>query len=340
MTVTIKDIAREVGVSITTVSRALTGYSDVAEGTRQRILETAREMGYSPNITAQRLQKRRTDTLGFITPTFGPRFSDPFFSEFMAGIGNEAASKNYDLLVSTHAPDSEEEQKVYRRAVRGGWVDGLIVVRTRENDARIQLLCEHNFPFVAFGRTRDDLDFPYVDEDSEAGMRLLVQHFIDLGHRRIGLISPPAGLNFGLYRLQSYYDTMRENDLDVRAEWVVTGDMTRHSGINMVESLLELDPAPTAIIGGNDLMAIGAIKRLQQSGLQVGKDIAVGGFDDIPLAAFVNPPLTTIHQPIYDIGKQTTAMLIDIINNRRLDNANVLLAPTLVVRESSGKPII
>jgi LacI family transcriptional regulator len=336
MIVTIKDIAREVGVSITTVSRALTGYSDVAPGTRQRILETAAELGYSPNITAQRLQKRRTDTLGFITPTFGPRFSDPFFSEFMAGIGNEAASKNYDLLVSTHAPDSEEERKVYRRAVRGGWVDGLIVVRTRENDARIQLLCEHNFPFVAFGRTRDDLNFPYVDEDSESGMRLLVQHFIDLGHRRIGLISPPPGLMFGHYRLQSFYDTMRDNNLTIQPDWIVEGDLTQRGGAESVAALLELTPRPTAIIGGNDLMAIGAINRIQQHGLKVGQDIAVGGFDDIPLSAYMTPPLTTIHQPIYEIGQKTCAMLIDIVNGRTPQNPHVLLTPTLVVRASSN----
>ena len=133
---------------------------------------------------------------------------------------------------------------------------------------------------------------------------------------------------------------MRDNGLAVRAEWVVTGDMSQQSGFKAVEPILALDPCPTVIIGGNDLMAIGAIKRIQQSGLLVGKDIGVGGFDDIPLAAFVNPPLTTIHQPIYDIGKQTTTMLIDVINNRRLENANILLEPTLIVRESSGKPII
>jgi LacI family transcriptional regulator len=323
-------------VSLTTVSRALTGYSDVAEGTRQRILETAAELGYSPNVTAQRLQKRRTDTLGFITPTFGPRFSDPFFSEFMAGIGNEAANKNYDLLVSTHAPDSEEERKVYRRAVRGGWVDGLIVVRTRENDARIQLLCEHQFPFVAFGRTNDERKFPFVDEDSEAGMRLLVQHFIDLGHERIGLIAPPPGLMFGHYRLQSFYDTMRDNNLTIQPEWIVEGDLTQRGGAESVAALLALTPRPTAIIGGNDLMAIGAINRIQQHGLKVGQDIAVGGFDDIPLSAYMTPPLTTIHQPIYEIGQETCAMLIDIVNGRTLQNPHVLLTPTLVVRASSN----
>ena len=197
MAATLKDIARKIGVSVTTVSRGLAGYDDVAEETRDRIKAAAAELGYSPNVTAQRLQKQRMDTLGFIMPTFGPRFSDPFFSEFIAGIGNEAAARSYDLLVSTHAPDSEAERNAYLRAVKKGWVDGLIVVRTREDDARIQLLCEHDFPFVAFGRTNDDLDFPYVDEDSEAGMRLLVQHFIDLGHERIAFISPPSGLMFG-----------------------------------------------------------------------------------------------------------------------------------------------
>ncbi|MCB9422629.1 MAG: LacI family DNA-binding transcriptional regulator [Ardenticatenaceae bacterium] len=339
MAATLKDIARKVGVSVTTVSRGLAGYSDVAAETRDRIMAVAAELGYSPNVTAQRLQKQRTDMLGFIMPTFGPRFSDPFFSEFIAGIGNEAAAHNYDLLVSTHAPDSEGERNAYLRAVKKGWVDGLIVVRTREDDARIQLLCEHQFPFVAFGRTSDALDFPYVDEDSAAGMRLLVQHFIDLGHERIAFISPPSGLMFGRYRLQGFYETMQANGLAVQPEWIVLGDMTQRGGAEAMESLLALQPRPTAVIGGNDLMAIGAINRIQQEGLQVGQDIAVGGFDDIPLAAYMSPPLTTIHQPIYEIGKATCAMLIEVINGRVPQNPHTLLTPTLIVRASSGKTI-
>jgi LacI family transcriptional regulator len=339
MAATLKDIARKVGVSVTTVSRGLAGYDDVAEETRDRIKAAAAELGYSPNVTAQRLQKQRTDTLGFIMPTFGPRFSDPFFSEFIAGFGNQAAAHNYDLLVSTHAPDSEGERNAYLRAVKKGWVDGLIVVRTREDDARIQLLCEHNFPFVAFGRTSDELDFPYVDEDSEAGMRRLVKHFIDLGHERIAFISPPSGLMFGRYRLQGYYNTMRDNGIVVPPEWVVVGDMTQRGGAEAVKPLLALDPRPTAVIGGNDLMAIGAINRIHQEGLQVGQDIAVGGFDDIPLAAYMSPPLTTIQQPIYEIGKATCVMLIEVINGRSPPNPHTLLTPTLIVRASSGKTI-
>ncbi len=339
MAVTLRDIADEIGVSVTTVSRGLAGYSDVAEVTRQRIQQVASELGYSPNLIARRLQKRKTDTLGFILPTFGPRFSDPFFSEFIAGIGTEAAGQEYDLLVSTHAPDSEGELTAYQRAVRGGWVDGLIVVRTREDDARINLLCQGEFPFVAFGRTNCAADYSYVDEDGAAGMRSLVQHFIDLGHRRIAFIAPPPGLMFGRYRMQGYADTLAQNDLQFDESWVVTGDMTQHGGATTVDKLLQLDPRPTAIICSNDLMAIGAMNRIQQTGLSVGKDIAVGGFDDIPTAAYVSPPLTTLHQPIYDIGRRTCAMLIDIIKGVMPIQSHVLLTPSLVVRASSGLPI-
>lgn len=335
--VTLKHVADKVGVSITTASRALAGYRDVSEETRQRVAAAADALGYRPNITAQRLQKQRTDTLGFIMPTFGPRFSDPFFSEFMAGIGNEAAAHNYDLMISAHDPDSDGERQAYERAARGGWVDGVIVVRTRVDDRRIQLLSQQQCPFVAFGRTDCQIDYPYVDEDSLAGMSLLVQHFVDLGHRRIAFIAPPANLMFGHYRLQGYYQTMAANDLTVRPEWVVEGDLTQRGGAEQAAQLLTLEPMPTAIIAGNDLMAIGAIRTIQQRGLQVGQDIAVGGFDDIPLAAYTNPPLTTIHQPIYEIGRQACAMLIDIINGRPLLESHVLLMPTLVVRESSGR---
>lgn len=338
MPVTLKDIAQEAGVSVTTVSRALAGYQDVATSTRERIEEVAAELGYVPNVIARRLQKQRTDTLGFIIPTYGPRFSDPFFSEFIAGIGNEAADWQLDLLVSTHPPDSEREMDAYRRAAAGGWIDGLIVVRTRQNDRRIRLLCEQNFPFVAFGRADCDCDFPYVDEDGTAGMRQLVQHFIDLGHRRIAFISPPQGLMFSHYRLQGYRQAMAENDLEVHPEWLVEGDMTQRGGAEAVEAILALEPRPAAIIAGNDLMAIGAMSRIQQYGLEVGRDISVSGFDDIPLATHSYPPLTTMRQPIYQIGRRTCAMLIALINGQTLEEEKVLLKPTLVERASSGPP--
>ncbi|HSM55374.1 MAG TPA: LacI family DNA-binding transcriptional regulator [Candidatus Sulfomarinibacteraceae bacterium] len=338
MPVTLKDIARDVGVSITTVSRALAGYDDVADETRSRVEEAASRLGYSPNLTARRLQKQRTDTLGFIIPTYGARFSDPFFSEFIAGLGNTAADHHYDLLVSTHPPESERERKAYEQAVRGGWVDGLLVVRTRVKDSRVQLLCENGFPFVAFGRTDCNGDFPYVDEDSEAGMRMMVDHFAALGHRDIGLIAPPVDLMFGCLRIQGFHRAMTDNDLVVNEQWIVTGDMTQRSGAEAARRLLALESQPTAIIAGNDLMAIGAMSYLQQQGYEIPGDFAIGGFDDIPPAAHTNPPLTTIHQPIYRIARTICEMLIDLLNGRRPANYHVLLTPTLIERASSGSP--
>ncbi len=335
MAVTLKDLAKHVGVSVTTASRALAGYDDVSDETKRRVKEAATELGYYPNITARRLQKQKSDTLGFIMPTVNPRFSDPFFSEIIAGIGNEAARHEFDLLVSTHAPNSSDEKAAYERATRGGWVDGLIVIRTREDDSRIQLLCQQNFPFVAFGRTDDELDFPFVDEDSIAGVRMLVEHIISLGHRRIGFIAPPAGLMFGVYRMRGFLETMAINDLPVEVDWVVEGDLTQSGGARAIKKLIDLEPSLTAVICGNDLMAIGAMNHLQK----LGRKMAIAGFDDIPIAAYTNPSLTTVRQPIYEIGQLTCSILIDIINGHPPDKDHILLTPELIVRESSGAPV-
>ena len=336
MPVTLKDIAEAVGISVTTVSRALGGYDDVSKSTRERVLAMAQSLGYIPNVSARRLQKQRTDTIGFIIPTYGPRFSDPFFSEFIAGVGNEAARHNFDLLVSTHPPDSDAERAAYQKAALGGWADGVIVVRTRQNDNRIRFLIEHEFPFVAFGRTNGSESFPFVDEDSLTGMRMLVHHFIDLGHRHIGFISPPLGLLFGQLRQQAYLETLLECGISFDSRWLVYGEMTQRSGATAAAKLLDQAPEITAIVCGNDLMAIGAMKSIREMGRRVGFDIAVGGFDNIPLAEFTNPPLTTVHQPIYEIGKKTCAMLVNLILNQPLLNPHTLLSPKLIVRESSG----
>lgn len=336
MSVTLKDIAQHVGLSVTTVSRALGGFDDVALETRQIIQTAADELGYVPNVMARRLKKQKTETIGFIIPTAGPRFSDPFFSDFLAGVGNEAAEHDYDLLISTHAPHSERERKAYQKAAQGGWVDGLIVVRTREQDERIAFLQEHQFPFVAYGRTRTEHDYLYVDEDSVAGMRQVVQHLIDLGHRRIGLIAPPSDLLFAHYRREAYLQTMRDNGLPTAVSWLIEGDLTQRDGRRAAAELIIANPDLTAVIGGNDLMAIGAMQELRQRGYTIGRDISVAGFDDIPLAGHTTPTLTTVSQPIYAIGRRTCAMLIKQLNGEELPQKHILLMPTLVIRDSTG----
>ncbi len=335
MAVTLKDIAQRVGVSVTTVSRALGGYDDVAEKTRQRIVQTAQEMGYQPNIIARSLQRRHTNIVGFIIPTFGPRFSDPFFSELLAGIGNEAAKHQFDLLVSTCAPGAEELE-AYERLVGSCQVDGLLVVRTRCNDERIAYLAARDFPFVAFGRSNLDVDFPYVDENGTQGLCEVTEHLIDLGHRRIAFIAAPQGLMFGSYRLQGYRRALKAHHIPFDKALVVNGDLTQRGGHEVAHRLLKLSPPPTAIIADNDLMALGAISAAQEHGLTVGRDVAIAGFDDIPLAEHSHPPLTTVRQPIYHIGTMICSMLIRLIRGEELTERHILLEPTLVIRQSSG----
>jgi len=339
MPVTLQDIANRLGVSVATVSRALDGYDDVAPATRQRVLQAAREMGYRPNVIARMLQKQRTDTIGFIIPTHGPRFSDPYFSELLAGIGNAAAEQDYDLLVSTCAPDTADEMRVYERFVQGRRVDGMLVVRTREHDARIAYLLEQEFPFVSFGRSDLEADFTYLDVDGTAGLRQLTQHLIDLGHRRIAYISAPPNLMFASHRLAGYKEALAAVDISFDEGLVIGGALTERSGHAAGNDLLAWDDPPTAIIACNDLMALGVISALRSKGLTVGRDVAVAGFDDIPLAEHAHPPLTTLRQPIYEIGRRICEMLIHLLQGDTLEERHVILKPQLVVRESCGSTI-
>lgn len=334
MAITQQDIANELGISVATVSRALGGYSDIAKSTRERVQQTAQKMGYRPNVIARRLQKQQTDTIGFIIPTHGPRFSDSFFTELLAGIGNEAAEQDYDLLVSTRAAGNRE-MKIYQRMVSEQRVDGLLVVRTRQNDQRIRYLLKENFPFVAFGRSDTSSDYPYLDVDSQWGIYQITQHLINLGHKKLAYISAPEKLQFARYRLTGYKQALEENNISYQPNLIFYGELTESSGYKLGLEILSKHTDVTAIIASNDLMALGTMNAARELGYKIGRDVAVTGFDDVPLASHAHPPLTTVRQPIYDIGRQICRMLVQSINNIPLENDRVLLKPEIVIRASS-----
>ncbi len=337
MPVTLKDIAHKIGYSITTVSRALAGYDDVAESTRQLVRKTANEMGYHPDVTARRLRKQRTDTIGIIVPTYGSRFSDPFFGEFLAGVGNKSVEYEFDLLVSTRAPD-DGELEAYERMVMERRVDGLLIISTRPQDKRIMYLIEQDFPFVAFGSSNLDVEFPCLDVDGEGGMHRLTQYLIDLGHRRIAYISAPFDLMYAHQRLEGFKKALAASNVPFDETLMTVGDLTEHSGQTLAHDFLARDEKerPTVIMACNDWMASGAINAARELGMTVGHDVSVTGFDDVPLARHTLPQLTTVHQPAYEAGWRVCEMLIHLLLGKPLEKRCIILEPDLIIRESCG----
>ncbi len=333
MKITLETIARESGFSVTTVSRALAGYDDVNEETRQHIVAIAQRLGYQPNLAARHLRSKQTQTVGMVIPLTA-HFSDPFFMELLAGVGRQAAEYGYDLLLSAQQP-GEEELNAYRRMVASSRIDGVVVARVWRDDPRIAFLKEVHHPFVVFGRSNLN-DYPYIDVDGAAGFRRLVQHLVERGHRRIAIILSPSQLAFTGVRYEGYLQGLREAGLAPYGDYVVEGDLSRDSGYAAALRLLELAEPPTAIVACNDTMALGAMQVIQERGLVVGRDMAIAGFDDIPAAVQTVPSLTTVRQPIYDIGRRAFEMLIKVIRHETLEEPHVLLVPQLMVRESSG----
>ncbi len=339
MAVTLKDIAQRVGKSVPTVSRALAGFDDISLKTRQEVQRVALEMGYEPNTAARNLQKQRTDTIALVLPTFNQlRFSDPFFSELISGIVEQTAQNGFSLSIT--ADIIHDETETYRKLMRSRRVDGFIVVRTRLQDSRIELLRQHDMPFVAFGRVAENNDFHFVDEDGAYGIRQVVDHLISLGHTHLACIAEPRTLTKSYHRVQGFLDGLRVHDLPIDPDLIIETQFRQRSGYEAALQLLNLPTPPTAIVACNDLLALGAMSAARELGLKVGHDVSITGFDDILLAELTNPSLTTIHQQASQMGGMLGQMLIKVIKKEYIENKHILVEPTILVRQSSGPRLV
>jgi len=336
MPVLIRDVAKRLKLSITTVSRALDGYDDVAAKTRRRVIRVAREMGYAPSRAARQLRRQRADVIGYILPAYGGHFTDPFFSEFIAGLGDEVTSHNFDLLVSTAPPGTAAEKQIYERWVQSRFVDGIVLNRMRLRDWRVKYLAKNNFPFVAHGHTLLRVDFPYIEMDSRSGFALLVRHLVERGHRRIAYIGAPPDITLQAERFAGYRDGLSAASIAFDESLVAEGDLTRSGGYQAAQRLLGLPEPPTAIIGVNDLTAIGAMRAAHERGLNIGDDLAVAGYDGTEDSAHTQPPLTTLKQPIYETAQRLVCMLLALIAKEQLVERQVILHPELIIRGSTG----
>lgn len=333
---TIRDVAKKLNLSITTVSRALDGYDDVAERTRKLVIETAHEMGYTPNRAARQLRRQQTDTIGYIIPSHGAGFADPFFSEFIAGLGDEASAHNYDLLVTTASSSSPNEKAQYERWVQGGKVDGLVVNRIQLDDWRLNYLAEQGVPHVSLERSLTSMDFVGVEVDSYDGFLELMAYLINQGHSRIAYIGGDPNLKIDNDHYAGYQAGLKVANITLVPNLVLHADLTAEGGYQAAEHLLKLSNPPTAIVCVNDLTAIGAMHASHHYGFKVGRDIAIAGFDGIADSAHTQPPLTTLDQPVYEIARRLVTMLLALVNDESLTERQVKIKPKLLIRESTG----
>lgn len=329
----LEDIAKLAGVSRSTVSRVINNQPNVNENTRQKVLRVIQEQNFHPNSVARALVTRQTCTLSLVIPQrVGAVFKDPYFPTLIQSIIFEANRHGYAVMLWI-GDKVEEETNFCQRVLGNGFFDGILITTAVDDDPLIPRLIETNFPFVLIGAPQYP-NMNYVDIDNICAAQNVVAHLIRLGHTRIGIITGPLDESSARNRLRGYRQAMQNAGLPVLDAFIVEGDYGRQSGYDGMKQLLL--QRPDAVFASNDTMASGALLALHEAGLHVPKDIAIAGFDDLLATEETDPPLTTVRQPVTELGGQATRMLVEIIEQRRTEPYQVLLPTQLIVRSSCG----
>ncbi|MCB9421697.1 MAG: LacI family DNA-binding transcriptional regulator [Ardenticatenaceae bacterium] len=334
---TIYDIAEKAGVSPSTVSRALQDHPRIGENTKGRIQALAKEMGYVPSAVARGLKTKRSRVLGVIVH----RIEDPYLTEVLKGIEDTLHSYGYSLFLAATQRIPEREQEVIR-AMNERRVDGIIISSSHINMKRLRQLDHYGIPSVLINNQETlEPDTCSVYNDEIYSMNQILQHVIGLGHKRIAYLGSPRAGRTNKKRQQGYEEALREAGVEVCADYISNGVNARpQGGAQAMRELLALEKLPTAVVCYNDMMAIGAIQAINQANLCVPDDVSVTGFDNIDLAAYVTPPLTTFHQPRYKLGQQAAEMMLQALNGEPIPAQTQvsILRGELVIRQSTASP--
>lgn len=333
---TIRDVAREAGVSITTVSYVLNSRGAVGAATRARVLEAVKQLRYHPSITARNLQARESRIVGYSWRPVPPDQFNPVLERFIHAVAESAARRGYHVLAYP-ATEGSDEVAPYRAMVDSDRVDGFVLSNTTRGDQRVRYLMDIGFPFVAFGRSNAEWEYSWVDVDGADGTEQAVRHLLGLGHRRIACLAWPEGSLSGEDRLAGYRRAMADAGLPVNEGWIDRAENSYVPAYRAAQGWLSM-PAqqrPTAVVAVSDLLAIGVINAAADAGLKVGSDLAVTGFDDAPVAGYLQPGLTSVRQPIAEIGERLVSMLVDQVHGKAPAPEQVLLKARLIVRQST-----
>ncbi|HOA40654.1 MAG TPA: LacI family DNA-binding transcriptional regulator [Halanaerobiales bacterium] len=333
MKVTIKDIAREAGVSVTTVSRVLNNKVDVSPKTRQKVLDIINKLNYNPNSIARGLVMNKTYTIGLIVPDI----SNSFFAEIAKAIEEEIRSYGYSIIFCNTGNDKKRERESIN-LLKSKQVDGLIGAFSNASKEEIIALNKSGFPVVQIDRLVEDSQVPSVVVDNTVSGYLATEYLIKKGHKRIAHISGSLDTNTGIRRAAGYKKAMLENGLVVEEDLIIEGDFSQESGYQAMMQIMEENKDLTAVFAGNDMMALGAYRAIYDLGLKIPEDISIIGHDDFTLASLVRPALTTMQQPIYEIGELAARVLIDMLKGRK-NKEPLIVVNTRLVERSSVKTI-
>jgi LacI family transcriptional regulator len=332
----LKELAADLGLSQTTVSRALNGYPEVSEATRRRVAEAAARLGYRPNASARRLATGRVGAVGIVYSTvdgYGPHTS-----EFLGGLGTRLAADEIDILVST-VDDPAEELAAYRRAIVSKKVDAVVLHAPRPADARVALLQDLDFPFVLHGRTDSARPLAWLDIDNETASARATEHLIQTGHRHIALLNGPRGLTFSLHREAGYRQALERHGLKPNPALMASGLFTDETGFRLAQAMLERRPQPTAFFAGSMMTALGVFRAIRSAGLVLGRDASMIAHDDVfPYlnADTMVPSMSTTRSSIRAAGERVAELLSQVLAGKPAADIHELWPVEMVLRESTG----
>ncbi|KMJ58237.1 LacI family transcriptional regulator [Bacillus sp. LL01] len=331
---TIKDIARVAGVSVTTVSRALNGYSDVNQKTKKRIEDVAKELNYSPNSVARSLVMKKSKTIGLLVSDMNREgVKDNFTFEVLCGINEASANSDYDLVLFS-TTSTKQSQKTYTQLCRERRVDGVILQGIKMDDPYLQEVVESDIPCVLVDIPKESDTVGYVTTDNVEGAKKAVAHLIERGHSNIAMINGHEKADVSMRRLQGYFEALNEEELPYRQDWIRNGEFKEKVAEEVAAKLLTDNPEITAVFCASDLMALGVLRAIKAIGKKVPKDIAVIGYDDIMLASYSNPSLSTIRQDKFNLGYEAAVLLIDMLEGKEQSHAKII-DTKLILREST-----
>jgi DNA-binding LacI/PurR family transcriptional regulator len=325
------DVAKRAGVSIATVSRVLNNNNSVKEATRVKILKAIKDLKYQPSRVAKRLRSKSisSNLLGILIPDI----QNPFYVDVLRGIEDVAYNNNYAIIMCNFGQD-EKKEKLYLEILQSEGIDGLIAAPAREDDPQLKKMLNDGLPVVCVDRGLKDIDVDIVMVNNVEAAYKAVDYLIKTGYKRIAYISGLQTIPSSRLREKGYREALAANDLPFDQTLVKYGDSKHESGIKLCEELLNMPNPPDAIFTGNNLITLGALETIHKKKLAIPKDIAIIGFDDMYWSNSLNPPLTAVRQPAYEIGKRAGELLIQRINDPKRSCIQMILNAELMVRSS------